>query len=407
VEETGRLLRNAVQRLSGDSYRPGVYLSGGLDSRTILGLIETRPIVSLTYGVPDSRDVQFARQIAERVGSHHQYFDLSDSAWVKEHVGLHLELTEGFHSWIHMHGMNTLETARQLIDVNLTGWDGGTVMGHKECIEPLQYSAVDDIALTNRLFHLYNQEYTWPSLTESEEINLYAPPLNKMMRGIAFDSFQEELKPFLGLRPDIRGELFYVNNHCRRLTHHMVTFTRSHVEVRFPFFDYDLLDFLYAIPARIRGHRKLYREVIRRETPELAKIPFDKEGFLPTTQPIIEKGYALRVKLKRRFNRHIFPIFTDFKTLYVDYENYLRRDLYKWAAGILFDRRTSKRAIFSEEGLRSLLARHKSGLEEATIGKIAPIMTYEMMLRRYYDDSASGGADQQTFLSEEVWPVDL
>lgn len=39
VEEAGRLLRLAVRRLSGDSYRPGVYLSGGLDSRTILGMI--------------------------------------------------------------------------------------------------------------------------------------------------------------------------------------------------------------------------------------------------------------------------------------------------------------------------------------------------------------------------------
>ena len=29
--------------------------------------------------------------------------------------------------------------------------------------------------------------------------------------------------------------------------------------------------------------------------------------------------------------------------------------------------------------------RHQSGLEIHTIGKIAPIMTYEMMLRRFYD----------------------
>jgi hypothetical protein len=29
--------------------------------------------------------------------------------------------------------------------------------------------------------------------------------------------------------------------------------------------------------------------------------------------------------------------------------------------------------------------RHLSGLEEWTIGKIAPMMTYEMMLRRFYD----------------------
>jgi asparagine synthase (glutamine-hydrolysing) len=400
VEQTGWLLRNAVRRLSGDSYRPGVYLSGGLDSRTILGLIKTRPVASLTYGVPDSRDVQYAHKIAAQAGSDHHYFNLSNPSWILEHVDLHLELTEGFHSWIHMHGMNTLEAARQFIEVNLTGWDGGTVMGHIECIEPLQHSAVDNIAFTNRLFHLYNQEYTWPSLTESEEMTLYAPPLEKRMRGVAFDSFREELDPYLYLRPDIRGELFYVNNHCHRLTQHMVTFTRSHIEVRFPFFDNDLLDFLYSIPAHIRGHRKLYREVIRRETPHLAVIPFDKEGFLPTTQFTIEKVHKFSVKLKRRFNRHIYPFFSDLKTLYVDYENHLRRELYPWASELLFDRRTIERRIFSEQGMRSLLSRHKSGLEEATIGKIAPLMTYEMMLRRLYDDPAEIGTASNLSLAK-------
>jgi asparagine synthase (glutamine-hydrolysing) len=395
VEEAGRLLRSAVHRLSGDSHRPGVYLSGGLDSRTILGLVEARPVVSLTYGVPDSRDVRYARKIAQSVGSDHHYCDLSDPSWIREHVGLHLELTEGFHSWIHMHGISTLEEARRLMDVDLTGWDGGTVMGHNECIEPLQHSAVDDIAFTNHLYHLYNQEYTWPSLTESEEISLYAPPLGRILRGVAFDSFREELDPFLDFRPDIRGELFYVASHCRRLTQNFITFTRSHIEVRFPFFDYDLIDFLYSIPAKTRGHRKLYRELIRRETPELARIPFDKEGFLPTTQPFLEGIHKLSLKLLRRFNRHVHPVFREWKTLYVDYENLLRGDLFSWANEILFDPRTIERGIFDQKGLRSLWNRHKSGLEEATIGKIAPVMTYEMMLRRFYDDTHSvTNADQ-------------
>jgi asparagine synthase (glutamine-hydrolysing) len=389
VEEAGRLLRSAVHRLSGDSHRPGVYLSGGLDSRTILGLVEARPVASLTYGVPDSRDVRYAQKIASRVGSDHHYIDLSDPSWITQHVDLHLELTEGFHSWIHMHGISTLEEARHLMDVDLTGWDGGTVMGHNECIEPLQYSAVDDIALTNHLYHLYNQEYTWPSLTESEEISLYAAPQDKILRGVAYDSFREELAPFLNFRPDIRGELFYISSHCRRLTQNFITFTRSHIEVRFPFFDYDLIDFLYSIPAKTRGHRKLYRELIRRETPELARIPFDKEGFLPTTQPFLEGAHKLSLKLLRRFNRHVHPVFREWKTLYVDYENFLRGDLSSWAHAILFDPQTIERGIFDQKGLRSLWDRHQSGIEEATIGKIAPVMTYEMMLRRLYDGTHS------------------
>jgi asparagine synthase (glutamine-hydrolysing) len=385
VEEAGWLLRRAVRRLSGDAYRPGVYLSGGLDSRTILGMIERRPIASLTYGRHDCRDVHYARRIAEVVGSDHCWVDLPDGEWVKEHVDFHLDLTEGFHSWIHAHGISTLPQARQLMDVNLTGWDGGTVMGHSDSVEPLQVSAVDDAALVTRLFHLFNQKYTWPSVTEAEENLLYCEPTRRKVQGLAFDSLRTELSCYLDHRPDVRGEYFYIRNHCGRLTQSLVVFTRSHVEVRFPFFDYDLFDFLYSLPALLRGHRTLYRAVIQRETPRLAHIPYDHDEFLPTTQPLIRRIHALTVKLKRRFNRHLWPIFPELHTLYADYENYLRVELRDWAEDVLFDRRTAERGIFNPAFLRTLMSRHLSGLEQWTIGKIAPIMTFEMMLRRFYD----------------------
>jgi asparagine synthase (glutamine-hydrolysing) len=385
VEEAGRLLRSAVRRLSGDAYRPGVYLSGGLDSRTILGMIERRPVVSLTYGVHNCRDVYYARRIAQALGSDHHWVDLPDGEWVKEHVGFHLDLTEGFHSWIHAHGISTLPQARQLMDVNLTGWCGGTVMGHDFLTGPLQRSAVDGAALVTRLFHLFNQEYTWPSVTEAEESLLFCEPIRSQVQGLAFDSFRAELSRYLDYRSDVRSSYFYISNHVCRLTQNLVTFARSHIEVRFPFWDYALFEFLYSLPASLRGHRVLYRAVMQRQTPRLVYIPYDHDEFLPTTQPLIRGMHAFAVKLKRRFNRHLWPLFPERHTLYADYENYLRGELHDWAEDILFDRRTAERDIFNPAFLRSLMARHLSGLEQWTIGKIAPVITYEMMLRRFCD----------------------
>jgi asparagine synthase (glutamine-hydrolysing) len=385
AEETGRLLRCAVTRLSGDAYRPGVYLSGGLDSRTILGLSERRPIVSLTYGASNCRDVYYAAQIAKAVGSQHHWVDFPDGNWVKEHVDFHLDLTEGFHSWIHAHGISTLSKARELMDVNLTGWDGGTLMGHQDSIEPLQISAVDEAALTTRLFYLFNQKYTWPSITEAEEHLLYCEPIRKKTLGLAFDSFRTELSVYLAYRPDLRGEYFCLRNHCSRLTQNMVTFARSHIEVRFPFFDYSLFDFLYSLPAELRGPRRLYRAMIQRETPRLAYIPYDHDEFLPTTHQWVRAMQMTAVKLRRRLNRRTLPIFPERHTLYADYENYLRGELRDWAEGILYHQRTAERGIFNPSFLGTLMNRHLSNLEEWTIGKIAPLISYEMMLRRIYD----------------------
>jgi asparagine synthase (glutamine-hydrolysing) len=385
VEEASRLLQRAVRRLSEDEYRPGVYLSGGLDSRTIVGMVKRRPVVSLTYGVRGCRDVCYARQVAGAVGSDHHWFELEDGRWVQEHASLHLELTEGFHSWIHAHGMSTLAGARELMDVNLTGWDGGTIMGHADNIDPLLISPVDDRAFLTYLFYQYNQKWTWPSITEGEERLLYCEPVWKKVDGLAFESFREELAPYLGYRTDVRGEFFFIDNHIRRLTQNMVKLSRSHIEVRFPFFNYDLIDFIYSLPAMLRADRRLQRAVIQSNMPRLAYIPYEHDEFLPTTRTLLRQPHALAMRMRHRFKRwHLWP-FPVHCTLYADYEGYLRGELREWAEGILFDRCAVERGIFDPSSVRTLMDRHLSGLEEWTIGKIAPIMTYEMMLRRLYD----------------------
>ncbi len=385
VEETGRLMRLAVERLSSGTQRPGVYLSGGLDSRTILGLVKRRPIVSLNYGTKNCRDVYYAHKIAQTIGSEYYWFDLPNGEWVKEFADTHLNLTEGYHSWIHAHGISTLSRARQLIDVNLSGWDGGTIMGDSDTIEPLQYEAVDEAALATRLFYLFTQKFTWPSINEPEKHLLFCNPIFNQIYQRDFESFNTELAKYFDYRPDVRAGYFYIDNHCRRLTMNMIIFARSHIEARFPFFDYNFFDFIHALPAPLRKNRVLYRAVIQRETPQLAYIPYDHDEFLPTTRLLIRKIQKITIKLKRRFNRHIFQIFSVRPTLYVDYEGYLRHELREWAENILFDHRTAERGIFNPVFLHTLMRRHLSGLEEWTIGKIAPIITYEMMLRRFYD----------------------
>ena len=329
VDETGRLLERSVKHLSTGAHRPGVYLSGGLDSRTILGLIEQRPVASITYGVANCRDVHYARRIAKAAGSDHHWIELPDGEWVKEYSDFHLDLTEGYHSWIHSHGMSTLTQGREVMDVNLTGW-GAAVMG-KRFVEPLLYSAVDDSALRSYLFYKFNQKYTWPSIIEAEEALLYQQPVRDQALGLAYDSFQSELSPYLDFRRDVRSEYFCLRNSDRRLTNNLITYKRSHFEVRFPFYNYDLFDFLYSLPVEYRYNKRLYRAVIQKKTPNLAYIPVDEDQLLPTTRSLIRDSHAFLVKSTQRFNKHIWDVFPYLVPLYADYENYLRNELRDWA----------------------------------------------------------------------------
>lgn len=385
VEEAGHLLRESTRRLSSDEHRLGVYLSGGLDSRTLLGLVETRPVHSFTFGVRGCRDVVLAERIARTAGSIHHWFDLPDGTWVIEHVDEHLALTEGFHSWIHSHGISTLDEARTHIDVNLSGWDGGQLLGRPSLLTPQLISPINQNALATHLFHLLNQVWTWPGITEAEERFLYRTDVWEKVSGLALETLREELRAYDQMRPDMRAHFFSARHHCGRLTQNMIAFYRSRFEVRFPFFDYALFDFMHSLPARLRLDRRLYFAVIDRETPRLARIPFDKQEFLPTTNAWLGKPHAAWIKTRNRLNRLAPKAFPAHPTLYADYEGYLRHELRNWAEGILFDRRTADHGLFDPEFIRTLMARHVTGQEQWTIGKIAPLMTYEMMLRRFYD----------------------
>ncbi len=62
-----------------------VPLSGGLDSRAILGgLLENLPksqIITATYGIPGSWDFEIAKDIARKFGVRHEVFNLLDDKW--------------------------------------------------------------------------------------------------------------------------------------------------------------------------------------------------------------------------------------------------------------------------------------------------------------------------------------
>ncbi len=383
VEETGRLLEAAVKRSSEDSLRPGVFLSGGLDSRTLVGLIPQRdqPVVTANFGQRNSRDVYYAQRIAHAAGSHHFWFDMPDGQWVLEHVDLHLALTEGFHSWVHMHGMHMLPKLRQVMDVNLTGWDGGTVMGHDDHIRPIYNQPMDKWSVVEECFARFNQSYTWPGLSEASEHLLYSPAFAPQIVGRAFESMATEFERYWAQpRRQYAAEFFYIDNHCMRQTQHMVTFGRSHVEFRFPFWDYQLIDFIFSLPPALRANQILYRHIITQRTPKLARIPYDKQEFLPTVQQPLHDLHTLSIRLRRRLK-----LLPTRPWLYADYENYLRTDLRSWAENILFAPRTQERGIFNGAYVQSLFNRHLAGKEAPMLGKIAPLITFEMMMRTLFD----------------------
>ena len=404
ADETIRLFDRAVEAMVRPPMRVGVFLSGGLDGRAILGFARDRVDVStFTFGAPDCRDVHYAGKIAESSKSDHYWFPLEDGHWVLDHAAEHLNLTEGQHSWMHAHGISMLSTARHLIDVNLSGWDGGTILGgFLVAPERDDYyrSPANEEQFARRIYSGLCQEFVWPGLTNPEADQLFSHPGNKNLRDLAYETLKDELARTAHYPLPNRADYFYILQHCRRSTQNMIVFTRSAVEVRCPYFDYDLVSFLYGLPARLRSSLDLQHLVLTRRMPDLARIPNEKDQLPPHASRALRSTHRAAGLARRTANR-VGPVFKERPRLYADYEHYLRTDLADWAQEILFAPRSLDRGIFNPSAVRDLWEQHQRGDRLWTIGKLAPLMTIELVLRQYFDSSPDDNPARSSILHSE------
>lgn len=388
VEETIRRFQRAIDAMSEPPHRPGVYLSGGLDSRTILGFLDRRPnIETVTFGDANCRDVRYAAALARRAGVKHHWLPMQDGHWVREVADLHMAITEGQHSWVHTHCMSTIGAARQWMDVNLSGWDGGSIFGNwiESYAKDWRYrDAPSQADLLGAFYEALCQHFTWPGLTDPEAGALVSPAY-RHLNTLAYESLRAEIAQVGGYPPGRRADFFMIDHVDRRHYQQQIVITRAEVEVRCPFFDYGVIDWIFSLPTAVRATPTFYHSLITRRMPRLALVPNQAYDRLPHTNPLIYHGHALIKRGQGWINRKIAPIFPSYPQLYADYENYLRRELRDWGEAILFSPQAQERGWYNPAALRGLWDRHQSGQELWTIGKIAPLISLELVARALFD----------------------
>jgi asparagine synthase (glutamine-hydrolysing) len=377
-----------------DATRAAILLSGGLDSRAILAFTrDPRRVSTFTYGAP-SLDVDIATRIARKTGSPHECEALADGTWVRTSSDQYLALTDAVQSVIHAHWLATIHRIRGRADVVLTGWGGGTILGgYVDSYErDAQYRALtSEEDLTRAMHEAFCRYLTWPGLTDEEETRLTASDGGQELRGVAFDTFRQEFGQTRHYDPSLRLDAFYMDQHERRKTLYMHVVARGFVEARAPFKDDALVSYFFSMPESLRRSPWLVRAILHRQSPALARIPYEKDGLPPHPSERLRTIYRV-VRRARRVWRDVRrqPPPTH---LYADYEEYLRTDLRPWVEELLFRGRSLSSTWFEPAAVRALWERHLSGRELWTIGKIMPIVTIEQVMRRFFDGAADTRGD--------------
>ena len=379
------LLQSAVSHCISDKLTTGVFLSGGLDSRTLLGAIarQSLPVQTFTMGREGSYDMRFAQQIAETVGTEHHTLTLCPEAQT-ELIERGVWLTDGMMNCIHMSILNLLPLTRNFVDVVIDGIGGdGMLGGHY--LSSSFFDATNDEELSQALFARFNTAIP-PSLMSG----LLSDHFFAQIKDLAYESMREEVRQAPPKRLVNKSLYVYMRNRQRRFISFGPIMTRSQLESRAPFYDNDLIEFIYSLPAEIRDNHKLHWLLLTRHYPELAAIPWEFTGLpISVSTPTVSLAPRAWFRLWREVNKILLRMSKGHLSLsnprdLVDYASWWRTVLKDWATKLILNPRALERGYVNPDAVRSLVAQHINGYRDHT-SRLGILVTFELWHRMFVD----------------------
>jgi len=266
VHMMGPILKESVARRLRHEENTGLALSGGLDSRALLGsLDDTGNITAFTFGTKRSWDIAIARRAAEVGNIHHRIFELNGDNWFRGRIR-DIWRTDGMLNMMHMHGSPFLPKLKELFSVNLNGFVGGVFGGF--------------------YFHLLGNRHVGERIGKNTAHELYG-------RYSEYDDADDSFYDIDSADP------YILNNRARRMMACGSVTHAAYIVQRKPFIDNRIMEFIYSIPDDYRSEGKLYYSALLEAFPSLFRaIPWQGSGF-----PISKHTHGISMYLHKL--RHI------------------------------------------------------------------------------------------------------
>ena len=306
VVKLGQLLKSAIKKRVKSDEKLGVSLSGGLDSRLILSIldqIDDLDVVYFTYGIKGCDDINIAKTVSSIKENTHYIFEINKKNWLNEKFH-QIWYSDGMVSFLHIHNPISLERLRELFNIHLNGFAGDLIMG-------------------GSWIHNIDEKISKPVAIEKFGAQIIFTNLNDDFFKISHE------------------DPYFIDTRVRRFTNiAQIAYSRL-VETRKPFLDNKLIEFLYSISDKYRINSKLYKNTLLSEFPKyFKKIPWQKTELpILRNKPFYIKIFKIIKKLLAKFS-----IIKSSKN-YTNYDNWLRHPkLVKLALKIL----NPKNAIYSK-----------------------------------------------------------
>jgi len=374
-DEVGHTLVSAVKRSVKGFKKADIPLSGGLDSRFLLGLANTEvEIEAYTWGTPNCRDIRYAKKIVEPLSIKHSVYDY-DPSYLVTQAELGVWITEGQTPVTNFHVLPYVDkVSSEGESVLLDGFAGDGVLGG---------NFLGDAWLNNPDIRNAGEGlWRWrlpvaASAGPSVEFN--------SISARAKEIFVEQYRSHSGDSSMDKVMSFLIDNRVRRTTMCGTEILRTGAYVRQPFMDVDFLDVTRKIPHSWRKRHKFYLDVLKVHGKNVAS-PQWQRSCLPANAP-----YSLTIAslaLQFGYRKYISKL-PGFRSLTgvspSDFEHWFRTGLKAFVESTLFSDRTSDRGILPMAYLESVWTNHLEGQTDGS-AIIGNALAIELFCRLYIDD---------------------
>jgi asparagine synthetase B (glutamine-hydrolysing) len=268
VESAGTLFKQAVSRAVPEERPVLLFVSGGLDSRLLAAELEHRagPLRSASFGVKGSWDARYGAAVSRLCGSR-QHIDVRMEPWrYVDSADDGVALTGGMLSPAHLHMYGILRRVRRPDEIVVTGFLGDPHFGADARHE--RNDVGEPTVEIDRLLSGSNLQSSELSLVATEDV---LEAVRQDLAEVMADCVVHNL-------PSDIPEYFFVAERQSKLIVFISALCAAVEEVRMPFADADLAEFLCGLPCRWRYQRRLEKEMLLRVYPKYAAIPQSDTG---------------------------------------------------------------------------------------------------------------------------------
>lgn len=350
-------LARSVKRNLGGCGRPGISLSGGLDGRTIVALLDRTapPLTSVCLGMEGSLDHQCAAKIAALTGCRHHAHVL-DAEFLSDFAGHFrrmVQLTDG-HQLDQCIVMPTLPLYADLgIDRLLRGHAGELFhldKAYNYSMRPADCCLAGEAALLawcrGRLKSFIFDGLDRPLLRGLSLADMEWTADESLTRALSETDFLESAAD--------RISWLFVSQRLRRETALSMTIFNSVVETRIPFLDRDVIEAVLEIPPAQRFGDRIQSQVIRRRRPALLTVKNSNTNARMGASSAANRIGLVAMKVMGRLG---FRGFQPYERLGL----WLRRELRPWVHELLLSDECLQSDLFEPDTVRRIVERNESG----------------------------------------------